>query len=716
MSFFYGELVQDQELAKIARLRKKQQEKQCDELLEDEVWLLFKKMGCAEMNKDRNFRIQAGPITKQIDVFAKDENNVFVVECKASVEGAPVSRKDIHEISNLKRDITDSIRKEYKDRNIRVSFIIATRDMQWSEDNENLAKKNGIFVWKEADLKSYGELVEQLGVSAKFQIYSILFENKKIPELREIKVPAIFGGGGEAKYYSFIIEPAKLFPFAYVHRRESAPNEVAASYQRMVKRSRLKKIEEFISKGGHFPNNIIISFTRDRKPRFDRKAKVGDITYGILTFPPYYASAWVIDGQHRLYGYARSEKKSKDTVPVLAFESLPVKDQAKLFVEINEKQVAVTRNLLWDLYPDIYHDSEEKEHQIKRAISLIVRKLNSDPDSPLRDHIRIPSVLPKGKEITNLTMTTVCDAIEENNLINQEQTLLYTDDYDLTVDFACERLKVCFNVIGESFPEDWGKGDRGLLRSNIGTRILFHILRALLLYLKYKGQDNIYRKKDLTEFKNETKKLLNPMLTKLKDMSDASRSEIRSQTGKGRVLNNAREMAWLIKEEFEGFGLELLRNWAPPRPEELSDEDIRQNLESTEINLRGFIAVELKKVYGDSWWQHGIPQGVKNKAGEKIEAEIKKTPWKEDELRALTPERKLNYIDTPDLRDIIQCGANWHHFKNIFIDDKEYTGAQFKSFEFVRNKYQHFAEDECDEITKNLGYWGMKWIGKFIAG
>lgn len=744
MDFFYGDLVQNEELNKTARQRKRKyheitvsqaeldsylqqgwqlkrqlknraklfKEKECDELLEDEVWLLFENMGFAEMNRDRNFKIQAGPIEKQIDVFAKDGNDAFVVECKASTQGAHISPKDIHEISNLKRDITDSIKTKYNDRHIRVSFIIATQGMRWSEDNEKLAKNNGIFVWKEAALKSYGELIKHLGASAKFPIYSILFRNKKIPELKEIKVPAIYGGGGEAKYYSFIIEPGKLFPFAYVHRRESAPNEIADSYQRMVKKSRLKKINEFILNGGRFPNNIIISFAEDRKPRFDRKAKVGDITYGILTFPPYYASAWVIDGQHRLYGYANNERKMKDTVPVLAFESLPPKEQANLFVDINEKQVAVTPNLLWDLYPVIYADSVEEEHQIKQAISLIARKLNSDNDSPLRDHIAVPtSMFSKSKEITNLTMTTVCEGIKENRLINKKEMLLYKDDYDSAVNFACERLKVYFDVISKSFPEDWQRGEKELLRSNIGVRILFIILRQVMLYLKLGGQEAIYKKKDLSEFHDETKKLLNPMIVKLKKMPKDKRISIRKQVGKGPLTENAKQMTWWIKEEFDGFGRELLRNWAPPRPEKLSDEDIKQLLGDTEINLRSFIAKELKSLYGEAWWRQGIPEGIKNYANERIKERGEKEPWQKDALFLLPPERKLDYIATPHLREIIVYNPNWEHrFKHIFVKDKDIASAWFKFFEELRDTYGHHREQQCTEATKNLGYWGMKQI------
>ncbi len=748
--YFYGDLVQNEELNKTARQRKKKyheltvsqaardsylqhgwelkpkqpknkarlsKEKELDELLEDEVWLLFYDTGFAEMNKDRNFRIQAGPIQKQIDVFAKSGNDAFVVECKASTHETQISRRDIHEISDLKRDITASIKAKYNDRHIRISFVIATRGIKWSEGNEVLAKNNQNAVWKEGDLKSYGDLIKHLGASAKFQIYTILFRNKKIPALRNIKVPAILGGRGDAKYYSFIIKPEELLKVAYVHRRESSPSEVSDSYQRIVKKPRLKKIDEFISKGGYFPNNIILNFTQ--KPtfhRFEKEKQAGNVVCGMLEFPHYYGSAWIIDGQHRLYGYANNERKMKDTVPVLAFESLSPKDQANLFVDINREQKAVTPNLLWDLYPVIYADSEEEEHQIKRAISLIARKLNSDSDSPLYNHTKIPSMLPKGKEIPNLTMTTVCEGIKENRLINKNEVLVYKDDYDSTVDFACERLKAYFDVIRVSFPEDWQKGEEGRLRSNIGVRILFIIFRQLMLYLRYAGQEGIYKKKDLSKFRDETKKLLNPIIAKLKNKSDEERSAIRKQVGKGPLTENAKQMTWWIKEEFDGFGLELLRTWTPPRPKKLSNEDIRRLLGDTEINLRNFIAKELKSLHGEAWWRRGIPEGIKNYANERIKERGEREPRQKDVLLLLPPERRLDYIATPHLREIIVYNPNWEQrFKHIFTKDKDITSVQFKSFEELRDTYGHHREQQCTEVSKNLGYWGMKWIRECIG-
>jgi len=746
-AYFEGDLVRNEELSKVARQRRKKyheiavpktdtdsyltqgwkiktehktsvklrKDKAIDELLEDRVWLLFKSMDFLEMNRDRNFKIQAGPVKKQIDVFARDQNRAFVVECKASAEATPVSREEISDICNLSDGIRDSIRAEHNNRSIAVSFLMATQGIHWPESNELLAKEGRVIIWKEAELEYFEKLVKHLGSAAKFQIYSVLFPKDEIPE--PLKVPAICGGKGNAKYYCFVIQPEKLLQVAYVHHRRSTPEELQGSYQRMVDKSRLKKINTFITQGGYFANNIILNFTA--KPtfrRFEKEMQVGDVICGILEFPRQYASAWIIDGQHRLYGYADNPRKSDATVPVLAFQFLNVRDQARLFVEINKEQKAVSPNLLWDLFPDIYHDAKEDELQRLRAISLVVRKLNSDSDSPLRDHISIPSVTSKGRGITSLTMATVCEALKESKLLDAKEGLLYNEDYDSTVDFAVQRIKAYFDVISESFPQDWGKGNRGLLRTNIGIRILIAVFRQVILYFRNLGQEQIFRKKNLSEFRLRTDEVLNPMLTKLKSMPEEERSAIRRQTAKGLVLDNTRRMVWQIKEQFdELFGRESLSNWAPSIPAEVTDADIKALLQDTETALRTFIALKLKELYGEPWWRQGIPAGVKKAVDEKIQETTKKATLRAEELKCLTADRKMNYTDTPHLRETIEYSLNWKHFQQFFVTDKEYTLTQFKSFENVRHKYQHFAEQELDEISKNLGYWGMRWIGKCIG-
>jgi len=738
-TYFEGELVQDEELKKTARQRQKKyheitvpktdtdsylkqgweieaehkttlrlrRDKAIDELLEDRVWLLFKNMSFLEMNRDRGFKIQAGPVKKQIDVFAKDQNRAFIVECKASAEEASTSREDISDICSLKDRISDSIRAKYNDRSIGISFVIVTQGICWIESHERLAREENIIIWKEAELEYFDGLVKHLGSAAKFQIYSILFPKAEIPE--PIEVPAICGGKGKAKYYCFVIQPEKLLQIAYIHHRRSTPEELQGSYQRMLDGSRLRNINAFITKGGYFANNIIVNFTA--KPtfkRFEKEKQVGDVICGILELPRRYASAWIIDGQHRLYGYADSPRKSEATVSVLAFEFLDVKDQARLFVEINKEQKAVSPNLLWDLYPDIYHDATDNELQHLRAISLVVRKLNSDSDSPLRDHVSIPSVPSKGRGITNLTMATLCEALQESKLLDAKDRLLYNEDYDSTVDFAVKRVKAYFDMIAQSFPQDWGKGNQGLLRTNIGIRILVIILRQVLRYLGFLGKDQVYKGQDLGRFKEEVQRLLSPALTKLAEMSDEQRSKIRKASAKGLVVNNAKQMAWWIKEEAEGFGLEILADWAPPIPEGQTDEDVKRLLEHTEISLRTFIPKRLQNLYGTNWFTR-IDKEIRDYIHKGIEKEIARERWREPQLRSLPEESKMRFTTTGHLKEIVD--KHWNAFEDLFMD-QPYALAQLKSFVDLRNIYAHHEEQECDVVIKNLGYWATRWIRK----
>jgi DGQHR domain-containing protein len=89
-----------------------------------------------------------------------------------------------------------------------------------------------------------------------------------------------------------------------------ASNDDLETYQRMVKPTRLAAIGRYIDEGGTFPTNIVINFKRENL-RFDPREKFGDTATGILSLPGQYGSAWVVDGQHRLYGYAYATREDQ---------------------------------------------------------------------------------------------------------------------------------------------------------------------------------------------------------------------------------------------------------------------------------------------------------------------------------------------------------------------------------------------------------------------
>lgn len=159
----------------------------------------------------------------------------------------------------------------------------------------------------------------------------------RVPEIGN-KIPAVQGKMGGHKYYSFCVEPEILLRLCFVLHRTNPNRETLSSYQRMLKKKRIKEIGQFVEAGGMFPNSIVINFDEDKGLRFDLASSVDVCSHsklGVLHLPKRYHSAFVIDGQHRLYGYAGSEYRKTNAIPVVAFENLPSEKQAELFVDIN---------------------------------------------------------------------------------------------------------------------------------------------------------------------------------------------------------------------------------------------------------------------------------------------------------------------------------------------------------------------------------------------
>jgi DGQHR domain-containing protein len=161
-----------------------------------------------------------------------------------------------------------------------------------------------------------------------------------------------------------------------VNHRTLADPLALPTYQRLVKKSRLKAIGEFIKAGGYFPTNILINF--DEKRRFDKKVidEAADVQFGQLYLPDKYKSAWIVDGQHRLYGYSAIEPKySKQNVAVIAFEGLRREDEARLFLTINHEQKTVPRTLLDELDADLKWGSSVPAERVASIAAELFRRL-----------------------------------------------------------------------------------------------------------------------------------------------------------------------------------------------------------------------------------------------------------------------------------------------------------------------------------------------------
>ncbi len=720
-----GTMLSGKELAKAFRQRKLVTEKPSWKEFEDRVWRLLYNFGFSDLNDLGKFFVDVGtglePDRVEIDVLGRADENVFVIECKTAEETSPKDMRNvITRLTHYRTRIVAAIRKYYAGKEIKVSFVIATRNIDWKDNDIAEARTSNIFIWTEKQidfLEDLADLRKLIGDAARYQLYSIMFPNQEIKSL-EVQEPALRGKIGKKQYFSFLSTPENLLRIGYVHHRQGFDPDVLKAlpqtYQRMLKASKLKQINQFISDGHYFPNSIIVSFAK--QPRFDLASSGGlETQYGTLYLPNRYRSAWIIDGQHRLYGYAKNERRKTARIPVVAFVGLKPSEQAQLFVEINENQTAVEKNLLWDLASDIYQESDDPKQILDLHIANVTKLLDVYDVSPLKDHVYIPSYGKKSAE-RNVTMTTLCGGIKRTKLLSANMLGKYGFERAGFEKFAAERVATFFKVIANNLYDDWEKGDKGYIRSNNGIAALLTVLQHVLKYYNNADNEQAYMKGGLAELEKNFADLLQPLVKELKDQG--FRKKLKEQLGAAGQTESANLMCLSIRLEVEGFPLPHPNT--PVLPKEVSkvkENVVEPEIKQIELYLRDFVAEKLKEKYGAEWYEKGIPgdardpRSVRGAFEELFREELSKRPYRKEEYTH-DPKKMLEWSQVGQLQQIIMARENWDLFESTF-SRRPNVEKHFGDFIELRNVVQaHFRS--LDEVVWLNGRAAICWIHKCL--
>jgi len=678
-------------------------QKSYDHVFEDEVWLMFYNLGFNYMNADRKLKINFKVYSKQVDILAVDDNNIFVVECKSSQSEDPLNAKQaLEELLGKKDDINKVLKKIWPQRRINLVVVISSsekrkKDIEYVEEN----KKYNIFLWSKKEINYITKLTAQVGPAAKYQLYSVIFAGKKQKSLQK-EYLAIKSKIGGYPCYSFIISAKDLLKYTYIHHRElHGIIEASQAYQRMLNKTKINEIADFIDKeDGFFPNSIIINFTK--KLEWKQKEKINNISTGTIILPPYYGSAWIIDGQHRIYGAASANRNI--VFPILAFENITQRDQANMFVEINKKQKKVPADLLWDLYSDLYRDSEDSKQKFLFQIAEIAKKL--EKSSPLKNMIDIPSI-PKRRS-TKLSLTTICSTLEK---FLPWTHIKHPTDEEKTPEYVSNIITCYYEVLKELWPEDWNKGNNGVLLTNNGFGVFIMIFHDIINHLAYKEKTNLFSPNKKLELKNTLKKYLEPLIENLKK-DENIQDAIRSQTGRGPQSDNAAYLELFIQEKIKDFSPPRIESIPkmPAKKPELSQ--VKNLVTKAEFYLRSYILDKIKRYYNDDlWWKQGIPGHIKKEGNKKWEEEIKRKPYLKDEPNQL--EKKFQFFGLGELKDIVFYGQNWQQIFYNDLGDRQNFERRIKDIMVLRNPISHGRE--LSELDIYDGATGLYWLSNTLG-
>lgn len=555
------------------------------ELFENRVWLMLYSMGYTTMNKDCQFNIvyEGKRHTKQIDVFAYDGETALVIECKAAEKPGTVKdfKTELEAIKGYRDGVQGAI-SNYFNRGVKVKFIFATENYVLGDADKDRLADFHIAHFDEDTVSYYTDLARHLGTSSKYQLLGYLFSGTKIENMDDA-VPAIRGKMGGHVYYAFSIEPERLLKISYVLHRSEANESMMPTYQRIIKKARLTKVREFINDGGFFPNSIVISIDAPAKGlKFDIKGGDGIAKIGVLHLPKKYQSAYVIDGQHRLYGYTDSKYAATNTIPVVAFENLSRAEQVRLFMEINENQKAVPKNLRNTLNIDLLWDSKnysERRHALRLRIAEM---LGGDKGSPLAGHVLVGE---NTKDtIRCITMETFDKSLKSSGLITSfskensvDGRLGYLDSSEPSNQYALSTalpfLKEYFSFFRNNLTQEWdgGEGNQGLLTNNTGIYALIRILGDILSHLEENGIQ-LPSSKKFTDYLPLLTTHLNGIVRFYNEMSEDLRTEIRSRYGDGGATQHWRYLQKAVKDAESTFNPQGFEKWWADNSKQYNEE------------------------------------------------------------------------------------------------------------------------------------------------
>lgn len=629
--------------------------KKDSDYFEDTVWSIFYKMGFDYLNEDNSFVVEYKGNSKQIDVLAIDEETVFVIECKCAA--VPGTKKDfkveIEAIHGYENDVKAEILSKFPNRE--VKFCFATKNYVLIEEDQKRLKTYNIAYFGYETISYYKDLTSFLGTSAKYQLQGNVFSKQSISALQGNKIPAIKGEMGNKTYYMFAIEPKKLLKLAYILHRHTANIENFPTYQRIIKKDRLASVTKYIKDGGYFPNSLIISI--DGEVSFDALSNEGEFgsQVGILELPNVYSTMYVIDGQHRLYGYSDKTIDTADVIPVVAFVNMSKEEQVKIFMDINENQKSVSKALRNTLIVDMNWNSSDPKKAQEALMIKIAESLGESQTSPLFDRVKIGES--STSDMMSVTTEMIKNAIKDTkflNVYNKGNVKVHgtfdKDSNDKTYKFIKPFLEKCLNVIKNANITDWNTKGHLITKNAVIYSQIRIIDNIVNIKLKEQGvslvDDNIF---------DTIKPMLDKFATVFQTLDAETKAEMNTYGDNGKkrayealaVAFNSKESSFIFPE------LEII----------IDSKSTKNNEESKKMinDIENYLKDKFKNIFGEQFPLIGKAVTTKMFTA-KAEHDQK------DALSGIVTNFDMwDVVSFEEMAQIIKNGSNWSTYIQSFI-------------------------------------------------
>src|SRR5690554_1580628 len=212
--------------------------------------------------------------------------------------------------------------------------------------------------------------------------------------------------------------------------------------QRRLQVDRINSIKKFIESdsSNYLPNTVLLSADISKIENSEEEfIKYENSEFGAFNFPDNFLFS-IIDGQHRLAGLSIVDEEilNEIEIPAVILLNVSKPTAAKLFADINGKQRAVNRSLIYDLYANI----DKPDFEEIKLFHTVCENLYKSEKSPLYRQIKMLGI-GSGAISQSFFIDYAKDAIKKSSVNSSDKQIIFN------------HLFYYFKAFQNVFPEDW---------------------------------------------------------------------------------------------------------------------------------------------------------------------------------------------------------------------------------------------------------------------
>ena len=598
---------------------------------EDRVWELFYELKSDFLPiNDVHIEYDDG-LKRQIDGLYSDENYVYIIECKYKEQKSGIKQQpgdvlqDVQRYSGIWKRLCKAISKISHFEGKTPIFILATygikhtKKLQTEVTNSNL---KGILL-DASHVESITKMTEKMGAEIgktifKQEIFKNSSSHSSLPT-----IPKVFLGTqtmiDNYEVFTTFVKPKEILELAYVPRRMPTGGDIKGSYQRVLKDSKVSQISTFLNeRGSFFPNSVVCAVVGD-KCKFISEITDEHSSIGKIELPNSYGCLWVIDGQHRIFGSAKST--STKPINVTIIQGMNSVQQANMFTTINQKASSVDPDLLWDLFgelgsidpPPREGNRAEEEIAIKYLISNMWKSINADDKHPLAGKIHIPSQSYGSKKGKISFGNTLCKHIFKKSI--WEPGYLRQKSWKRSKSFGKKRISYLFEQIYKHMKSEWDDPKNKWLLSNSSMIALMIVTKEMVEFFgglpstKTKWQNDSQYHELIDEF---AELLCNGIKSEESGFfQETTNRNILKAGNAAQRKEYAKDLIFYIRQNGRKKYLEFAPDIEEEDEGDYPSEKTKKRARDAEISLRRIIYEVFHENHGDKWHKQ-LNQGVWN--------------------------------------------------------------------------------------------------------